>query len=602
MERVNHYLKSTENSYSVNNILIVDTETNIENLNGEEIQTFRLGYAIHIYKQNNGWTKTHYEINSINDFWSLLDKIKWDKTKLWIFAHNMAFDYTILKIDSYLASRNLEIKLRVVESSLFIVKADNLIFLSSTNYYHESLKELGEIFELSKMKSPDFKSCTDEELKPYNKRDTEVLEKIISKHIEFIKNNDLGCLQITIAGQAFAAYRHRFMQHELLVHTYKDILDLEQESYRGGRSEAFKLGKFKEIYKLDVNSMYPFVMRENIYPIKPVFSTLLKNVNINMLQKAILNNKFILAECNIKLYEPIIGCKRNKKLIFPIGNIKQAITNPEIKYILENPNSGTIISINKYIEYDAANIFKTYVDFFYKIKTESKNNAIKTMAKLFLNSCYGKFGQRTGSTQTLITDINLIKEITSYMKFSNTLEHREPGHKYLNLGGFIYDIGKRTTLSKNSIPIIASAVTSYSRILLYNLINIANKNNVLYCDTDSLFVNKKGYNNLKKSNKIDTKKLGKLKLEEIGNCQIFGAKDYIFNKTIKLKGIKHDAEKLNDGSYKQYQFQTKNTKYARGTPDGIVIVAPIIKHLSREYNKGIVDKDGVIHPYYLNEW
>ena len=602
MDRITHFLKNTQKSQTINNILIVDTETRIEEIHDEEIQTFRIGYAIHINRQHTGWTQNGYELNSIEDFWDLLDRFNWKKTKLWIFAHNMAFDFTILKLDSYISSRNLELKLRVVESSLFIVRASNLVFLSSTNYYRQSLKSLGEIFGISKMESPDFKTCTDNELKPYNKRDCEVLAKIIIDHIEFIKNNDLGNLQLTIASQAFSAYKRKFMQDKLLVHNYKRILDLEQDSYHGGRSEAFRLGKFKNVYKLDVNSMYPFVMKENIYPTTPIFSSVQKNVTIKMLEQAISNKNFVLANCNLELYKPLIGCKRNKKLIFPIGKIKESITSPELKYILDNPDSGKIISINSYVEYKTGKLFVDYVNFFYDIKLNTKNEAISVMAKLFLNSCYGKFGQHSGSVQKLVTDKNLIDEILLIMKFGKTLEYRTPGHKYLNLGGLIYDIGKRNELSKESIPIIASAVTSYARILLFNLINIAGQENVLYCDTDSLFVNKKGYNNLEKNNKIDSKELGKLKLEEIGNCEIFGAKDYIFNESVKLKGIKHNAEKLKDGSYKQYQFQTRNSRYTRGTPDGIVIVSPVIKTLTREYNKGIVDKNGIIHPFNLQEW
>ena len=453
MERIAHFLKSTQKSQTINNILIVDTETNIEELNDEEIQTFRMGYAIHINKQKVGWTKNGYELNSIEDFWNLLDKFNWEKTKLWVFAHNMSFDFAILKLDTYIASRKLDIKLRVVESSLFIVRASNIVFLSSTNYYRQKLEELGKIFGLSKMESPDFRTCSDSELKPYNKRDTEVLAKIIIDHIEFIKNNDLGNLQLTIPSQSFAAFKHRFMHNQLLVHNYNNILSLEQESYRGGRSEAFKLGKFKNIYKLDVNSMYPYVMKENIYPTIPIFNDIQKDVTIKMMKDAISCKNFVIAECNIELYKPLIGCKRNKKLIFPIGKIKQAITNPEIDYILKNPKCGKINSINKYIEYKAANLFTEYVDFFYKIKTDSSNEAIRLMAKLFLNSCYGKFGQRTGSTQKLVTDEKLIKTIEIIMKFSNTLEYREPGKKFRQRpSGRLQEGDARDEISRNVRP------------------------------------------------------------------------------------------------------------------------------------------------------
>jgi hypothetical protein len=100
---------------------------------------------------------------------------------------------------------------------------------------------------------------------------------------------------------------------------------------------------------------------------------------------------------------------------------------------------------------------------------------------------------------------------------------------------------------------------------------------------------------------INPTELGKMKLEEIGNVEIFGAKDYKFNDKVKLKGIKANAELLPDGSYRQFQFQTKNIRYRNGTPDGIVILNPIIKKISRKYDKGIVNGK-IITPHLFSDF
>ncbi|GAI80077.1 unnamed protein product, partial [marine sediment metagenome] len=53
-------------------------------------------------------------------------------------------------------------------------------------------------------------------------------------------------------------------------HNNKQAIDLERESYKGGRVECFYLGDLtnENYYMLDVNSLYPFVMRNNVYPVK----------------------------------------------------------------------------------------------------------------------------------------------------------------------------------------------------------------------------------------------------------------------------------------------------------------------------------------------
>lgn len=575
------------------NLLFVDTEANIKEMDGLQIQTFRLGYAIHT---RNDSTKG-YPIKSVEEFHLLLDKLSYPKSILYVFAHNMAYDYAILKLDSYISSRNLEINLRAIDS-IFMVTAGHKMkgqnrdtfqtrveFLSSTNYYRQSLKELGKMFGLSKMESPNFKNVSDSKLMEYCQRDTEVLASIIKQHIAFIQMNDLGSFKPTIAGQAFAAYRHRFMFHRLLVHDFPEILEMARVSYRGGRCETFRMGKFENIYKLDINSMYPFVMKSEMYPTRPFSTKPIIDCSVDDLD----SKDFIMADCNMILKQPLIATKRDK-LFFPIGNVRQVILKPEIDMILEHPEIGEIVKVNAMVSYESNKIFSEYVDFFYNLRCNSDNEAIKGMCKIMLNSLYGKMGQHNSTKPELLTDEIRIKMYSEIMASENTFEVFDGlSSKYVKLGDKIYHVSNsKDGFAMESIPEIASSVTAYARQLLFRLMLIARRENVLYCDTDSLFVSETGYENLLNAQEIDQTKLGKLKLEEIGDVELFGAKDYVFNGKVKLKGIKHDAEKLPDGSYRQWQFQTKNIRYRNGTSDGIVVLDRITKNISRKYDKGIV--------------
>lgn len=611
MVRFNHYLKRNRFSESPNNILIVDTESSITtDESGTQFQTFRLGYAIHLLRQNNAWSECGYKLETVNDFWELLDRFSYKKKKLYVFAHNMAYDYAILKIDSYISSSCFEIKMRVIDSVFMIsVKGTketpdypmgSIVFLSSTNYYKQSLKELGIIFGLSKMDSPDFLNCSDKELLPYCIRDVQVLCTIIKQHIAFITSNDLGSFKPTIAGQAMVAFRHRFMHHDLLVHNYPDILEMEKESYRGGRCEVFKMGKFENITCLDINSMYPFVMKTKEYPTKLISSKILENVTISEIERAFQNGVFLLAECSLNLKKPVIACKRNK-LLFPVGKIKQTITSPEIEYILNNPDCGEIVSFEKVVCYYKANIFSDYVDFFYNLRQTSENLAIKQMCKILLNGLYGKFGQHNSSIPELIEDVVKRKMYFEIMQEEKTLELIDGlSSKYVKLGNDLYHINSKDgEFARDSIPIIASAVTSYARMMLWELMQKAGMDNVIYCDTDSLFVNNDGLANLK--SQINPIELGKLKIEKSGSCHIRGAKDYTFNGKVKLKGIKENAKQISEDTFIQQQFHTKNQRYRDGTKDGIVVVKLVTKKLSRNYDKGIVQSDGRVQALVFAE-
>lgn len=598
--RFNHYLSHNKGNESPSNILIVDTEANIIKDKTGENQTFRLGYAMKLTRQHSRekWSEEKYELSAIEDLHSILDNfvINNPKKRLYVIAHNMAYDYAILKLDTYISTRKFEIKMRVI-SPVFIIKTENVIFLSSTNFFNESLKELGTTFGLSKMESPDFETVSDDELKIYNKRDVEVLSHVMKYYIQFLRDNNLGCFKLTIAAQALTAFRHRFMHTNLLIHTYQEILEMERGSYRGGRNETFRFDKNDNIYELDVNSMYPFVMKENLFPTIPIHSLPIYEPSLEDLKECISRGLFVLADCNIDLKKAVIATKRDK-LLFPIGKLKQIITSPEIEYILNNPDSGEIIKVNRMVCYKQEKIFTEYVDFFYDLRMNTTNETIQYMCKKFLNTLYGKFGQKKPSETILVTDEHLRQFWFKVMLDSHTFKIDTK----IRIGDDLYFIDKPTDdYSKDSMPIIASAVTSFARILLFKLMNIAKSENVFYCDTDSLFVNQVGYDNLLKSGEIDDKQLGKMKCKKSGFLECRGNKDYEYDGKIKIKGIKRNAEKLSDGIYIQKQFQTKNSKYIKGIADGIVRVEYITKKLKRNYDKGVV-VGNQSSPFIFNEF
>ena len=77
---------------------------------------------------------------------------------------------------------------------------------------------------------------------------------------------------------------------------------------------------------------------------------------------------------------------------------------------------------------------------------------------------------------------------------------------------------------------------------------------MFYCDTDSLFVNSDGYDNLK--DLINPYQLGALKLEwESDDVVLNGLKDYTVDDYRKAKGIRKDAIEIRPGVFKQVQFR-----------------------------------------------
>ncbi len=605
-----HYLKPNAENELPSRAICVDTETYISPNEQGEVHTLRLGCAYYIRRRGERWEEENFSFYKKEEFWAYLDRHLAKGTCLYLIGHNTAYDYAILDLDNYLSSRGFEIKLFVINQA-FIIKAQlgkcSLKIIDTMNWFKAPLRRLGQVFGIDKGEIADFQKATNEELLPYCMNDANIVKTVFLAYIDFVRDNDLGNFAVTSASQAFAAYRHRFMQEKsILIHGDPKIYELEQTSYRGGRCDIFKRGEFKDIIKLDINSMYPFVMHDFDYPSEPVSSGPITGISPGDIPELLARGDFIVADLDINLTEPFLAVKK-EKLLFPIGRIKNAkLTSPEIEYLLES--GGSILKVNSLILYKKSRLFSSYVDFFYSLKSNAKTPVMRELSKLFLNSLYGKFGQRENGAIEI--DESPENEMICSDQAIGSFWVISEGKKYkvIKIGEKFYRITpQKPTPGNQSAPIIASAVTSYARVYLWKLMKIAGIENVYYCDTDSIFTNRAGYEKLESLGYIDGKQLGKLKVEGIGDCIIRGPKDYdwIDQETGKLKrtikGVPSSAVDLGDGKFEYRQWTTGLTRYHNDSSSEVVI-SNKVKLLSRSYDKGVIDPLGNVHPLELDDY
>ena len=107
-----------------------------------------------------------------------------------------------------------------------------------------------------------------------------------------------------------------------------------------------------------------------------------------------------------------------------------------------------------------------------------------------MNSLYGKFGQRGRRYEELEDTYDMdVKSWTDVTHPEGIVTH------YRQFGGIIQAF-KDEGESTHSFPAIAAHVSAEARMELWSIINEAGRDNVFYCDTDSVLVNEDGYKNL----------------------------------------------------------------------------------------------------------
>lgn len=611
-----HLLAGNKGSQRAQHVIFFDTETKPTTTSpGVETHSLKTGWACYYRADETGHTRTEqwFKFDTPDQFWTMVESLCRDKRRLYLVAHNIAFDLRIVKGFAYFKRNGWKQEFLYDKGLVTIIRykrpKQSLEIISTTNFFAMTLKALGALVGLEKL-DVDFVTVSDKVLSDYCKRDVEIILRAWKTWIRFLDDHDLGTFRRTISSQAFSAYRHRFMNTTITIHGNMEVCRFEREAYRGGRTEVFKVGEFppQEYYYLDVNGMYAFAMAEHPYPFHLCGHK--KDLTINALKNK-LRNFSVIARVTVNTDLPAFVVKHNKRNVYPIGVFDTVLTTPELMYGLE---TNVIEKVHEIAWYGQAFIFKDYVDYFTGLKVGYEmegNTAFRGIAKLYINALYGKFGQ-TGDKivkrDTPIPEKGLTSRVaTGLLK---VLGRAKGQGEAINMGTFNY-VSKVWSRPKgfalrqrrkkppeesyNSFPAIVAHVTAYARIYLWELMIKAGRNNVYYCDTDSLIVNQRGLDNLK--HLIDNTKPGYLKIEKQGsNLSIFAPKDYVISDRVRQKGIRRNAEQLAEGVYRQDQFLGLAGAIRHGNTD-LVTISKVTKTLRREIKTGKVGKDGWVSPF-----
>jgi len=580
------------------NHIYLDTETTFTTLpDGNVEHTLKLGVAIYVCYDKNLKVKTR-RVKHFTDtatIWRFIKSHTRQKAKLVVFAHNIFFDLWVSQIYLNAFKDGWKSKIPYSKGLVYIdtLRKDKaaIQLVNTGNFFKTTVRKLGKMLGFAKGKV-DFDTVDTTELAIYCERDAEILEKAMLKWLTFIRSRDLGNFAFTLAGQAFNAYRHRFMTYPVALHRDNQPADMEKEAYYGGRCEAFYIGKIRKekVYKLDINSMYPSVMLHNYFPNR--FKYVKKSLSIHQLKKIIIRDA-VVAKVKLTTDKPAYPKKIDNKLCFPVGTFETTLCTPELYYALQHNH---IVEIGKTALYEQKPLFTNYVKELYALRQEFQkqgNEIFQYCAKIMLNSLYGKFGQRQREA-----DIEKVEDNTLIASsIIINAQTRETSREVI-FGGLKKITTLKETEAYHAFTAIAAHVTSYARVVLQETMDRLDREDYYYCDTDSLFVRESAIEKLK--DLIDDKELGKWKIEEISdNVVIRGLKDYTFGNHTKLKGIRNLNDRTGINDYNVQVWPGFPLVFERHL-DQPYVVKSGTKHICREYTKGNISSTGQVIPFCLS--
>lgn len=358
-------------------------------------------------------------------------------------------------------------------------------------------------------------------IEEYVIRDCNIVFESLLKFRESLNklNNNLGAASIiTISSLSISIFQSSFYdEKEYPIIDIKSNSSLHsdlKEAYVGGRVEVFHRGLgFKDnTYHFDVPGIYALCIQKDLPIGNPVYLRVPKAINresASILIRELHRNGIIAffkatAICPKDLHIPVLPLKDGGKLVFPTGTIKGSWTSWELELAL---SKGYSIFLESGIVFKTGKPLAKYTETFTRVKDEcgAKGDKVgRTVAKLIMNSLYGKFGANYHENATIILNdediwqyeaLYDLQDIVSLGRGISIICYTK-SVKYDGVGEWNAvqkDMAKATTKFLNSIHRtnvgLAAAVTSHARIILYKLFEevIARGGIILYTDTDSIF-------------------------------------------------------------------------------------------------------------------
>ena len=327
----------------------------------------------------------------------------------------------------------------------------------------------------------------------------------------FEKYLGIDFFPITIASLSLYLFRRKFLKHYLFKPRDK-VDEFISKAYAGGRVECFRSGHYPKVYDYDINSLYPAMMRTAKFP----FGTPIRALKFVEDLTGVYQVRFRQDDRTIP---PVLWEKDKIDGLVFVYEGEGHFFDAELRLAKEK---GVVFEVIKgYVWTRSLPLFKEFVDHYYKLRMENKDNALGYACKLILNSLYGKFAQREKKSTIKRLSGEELKE--AILDDNTQVKLYNPEHG-------LYEITRDRRITHRIINLSAQ-ITSMARAKLGREI-FAHAGTIVYCDTDSIHLTEP------LPSKVISQRLGDWKLEDEGEGIYTGRKQYYINGRIRFKGMK----------------------------------------------------------------
>lgn len=299
------------------------------------------------------------------------------RRNLTVWACNAEYDLINLFGGQWLGKMNT---LQYVSSGL--LRATNvdrhITFLDTLRHWPMSVEQMGGYLGLPKLDA-DFRSVE------YCRRDTEIVWRFVAEMLD--RYDALGLdVKATLPSMALQLFKRKFYRREFTP-LPPPIVEKYRSGYYGGRVEVYRFGYVPgPIRHYDVNSLFPSVMVDGAFP-------MLESYQVTTRPDWEAEGMADVTVTVPEMEYPPLPMRGAEDMVYPWGTMRGMWPYPEVR---EAIRLG--VSVDKvhaaYQHRRGPTPFRDYVHYCYDQRARATHEMDNVVWKLFMNSLYGKFGQR----------------------------------------------------------------------------------------------------------------------------------------------------------------------------------------------------------------
>lgn len=484
-----HYIKRNDTSRIPKRHIIIDTEARFHRKGKAEIQDWRCGVATFCVLTEAGtWKTSTQEYMSADDLWDDITSFTRARQRTVIWAHNLSYDIRVSRALECLAGLGWEMKdIRLAQQGTWAkFKRDDcaLVAVDSAAVWGTSIEVLGSALGIGTVSYP----ATDDTAAWLAKchRDVEILSTAVRKYISWLIDADMGSWQVTGAGQAWSAWRHKHYTHKILVADDLNAREAVRKAAWTGRAEAWSYGtdQTATVYDMDFQNAYPRIAEQIQVPVRQYSKA--KVATLDGLIK--LADRFcVLAELKVTTDHPIVPTEHDGHMIWPVGTFQTTLWDPEIRLLHEH---SATVEVGQVWVYRKAPALRQWAQWI--LSELHKDNTevppwLKIILKHWSRALIGRFAMRFQSWEPFATS-----ETSDIQLFIGHDFDEDRPFKLLQVGTKILALGEEMD-GRDAVPEITGYIMSEARRRLWNAAQRIGQQHILYIDTDSMLCDVSGY-------------------------------------------------------------------------------------------------------------